>query len=264
MRFTKKLLATVAAFSLISASPALAVGFSILAGSGQTGGAQRDVTFNGSNQVIAMQPTTNIAAGNAVVAVMGLIVSGGSSGGWSCVDTKSNTWNTDGVYTETATATQFLWSILGTGLTTSDTVTCTQASGPVGTTGALLSLSADGAITRENLVGNGGGFGDVSTLTVGPTSGGVCNGTTNCRIALCAMHIRDVGTTVTRDSNYTNIAIPAAGDVAIGYKLISSSTAAQSCTDTTGLATRMTGEVVVFDQAGLVSPAKSLLMQPVP
>lgn len=232
----------------LCAGPALAGQFSLVSGTG-TNGAQANATFS-STSSLGLSPSSTIAAGNLTIMPMTNSTGGGTSGGFSCIDTKSNSWTSQGVIAETAAATQIMYSILTTPLTTGDTVTCTQSSGPAGIIGSLFAFSATTAITFENGASAGGGGVDVSTLTTGPTASGTCNGTTNCRLIICVGGWQDKGGSVSLDAGYTNIAAAASNSWGvIGYKNISSSTAGQSCTNTTTIAGRATGQILTFKTA---------------
>jgi len=238
----KKIIALALGFCLWAA-PAFA-GIAIISGTA-TNGAQTAITFN-AGTALALQPTSSIPSGSLVLMFMSNNTGGSATTGWNCADTKSNTYhNVGGPSAVTAAGVETNWSFLTSGLTTSDTVTCTQISGPSGIAGQMAAFSG---VASQDSVATPSGFSTTTSstsITVGPsgTLNSPCPGT-GCALLTCNTLWRNTGT-IGVDANFTPFTSGASQAAGIGYWIVSATTA-RSCTNTNTTSDRNAGDLIVF------------------
>lgn len=244
------------------ASPALA-GLAIISGTG-TGGAQQDWIFS-SGTTVTSALTSSVAAGSLLVEIGISNITGTATTGFTCSDTKGDTFTLGTLDSQIAAGVQLCWTVTGSSMTTSDSVTITQNASLAQLSGMLGAFSGEDTSTPLDVqtVADSGGVAQTS-WTVGPTGAIACpGGGANCNLAICAMIWKSNGT-MTTDAAYTRFGTgTSAVPWSFGYRLLSSTNATQSCTDSNTTSDRVSAALVVFKAAaagGSTTPAGLTLM----
>lgn len=256
----KKLLPLALGFCL-SASPALAVGITQIAGTG-TNGAIVSTTFAASasqnltttHDLPANSLIIAIAAGNAV----------GVSQDFGCSDSVNGTYNAGhAVTTLSGASVKILYVYSNADLANGSTITCTvtganeQSVTIVGFSGAS-STPYDSASAFASGSGTG-------TLTVGPTGtlNGPC-GSANCEVLIGAVETRAQDGNTTIDASFTSVtATTTSSPWMFGFKIVSASTAVSYAPSTTSSSSNWVGQLEGFMAAaagGSTKPAGLTLM----
>lgn len=257
----RKLLAALLTWALLASSPAFA-GIAIISGTG-TNGAQDDWSFSGTSSV-TQTLTASVAANSLIVVIASTNTNGVTSVGFTCTDSKSNTYTVGTLAAQTSEAIQILWTVTASPMTTSDTVTCTQGSSQTGLAAMIMSWSGINTSTPLDvqITADSGGA-NQSSLTVGPTGTLACpGGGANCDLSICGVMWPVNGTPITTDAAYIRIGTSNTGvPWMFGYKLISSTTAAQSCTASSTASNHVSGAIAVFKAAsGAATVSKRSLL----
>lgn len=267
MPVIKRVLAYIVTLTLLCASdPAFATGFALIPGTA-TNGAQTDLAYDASSN-LTLHLTSSVPAGSLMLMPMTNTNSGCCSPGFTCTDTKGNSWTSLGFPDAvSAAAIQLMWTVTASSMTTSDSVNCPEiAGGPAGgTVGALIAFSGPNTTQPDASTEGDCGFSNCNSLTIGPTGATTCvSGGSNCALAICVVTWNNWGT-IGIDSNYSVISNANANGWSFGYRFLNTTTGGQSCTMTNSASSRSAGQLVIFkSQNGVIVPVAHPLMQSIP